>query len=94
MKNITRQTNTKFVIDDNFLICFIKEIRSFRTRYHKNPEYIIISSYDYETVLKEMQSLGIIPNWNEERLLSFSNIRIIQSIDFKHGQFDVVGGSL
>lgn len=88
MKYFACQANND---SSNILTYFIQEIRHFRSRYNKKPDYIIISSSDYEIVLKEMYKLGILPNRKKGGEFSFSDIPIIQSLNFNSGQFDIVG---
>jgi len=70
---------------------FMREIRNYKSTNQRNPDYIIISSGDYESVLAEMYLLGILPNRGKGGELSFNDISIIQSANFARGYFDIVG---
>lgn len=69
----------------------MKEIRQYRAIHQKAPDYIIISTGDYESLLAEMYRLGILPNRKRGGELSFGDVSIIQSANFARGCFDVVG---
>ena len=92
MKYFAYQANNQTSTNcNNILTYFIQEIRHFRSRYNKKPDYIIISPSDYEAILKEMYNIGILPNRKKGGEFSFSDVPIIQSLNFNSGQFDIVG---
>jgi len=73
------------------LIDILTEIKQYVEVFKREPTYIIISTADFDLLLKEMIQVGILPNrWRKDNI-SFYDIPIIQSLNFEKGCYDVVG---